>query len=129
MKNFQWLIAWGVVIVLLIGAILLGVRLPGVRGGAAFVIFFLWSRFLFEAARSRKGDLSAPGNAWRPPRRRDEGIWADPPVAELDKSTFGRLLANRLRRDPRLRVVAPRPEARPTPPASDQGLWDRELDG
>jgi hypothetical protein len=129
MKNLKWLVASGVVALLLIGAIRLGLRPPQLRGGAALAVFFLLSRILFEAARSRKGDIPSVRNAWQAPRRRDQGVWADPPVAELDKSTFGRLLADRLRRNPGLRVVVAPRQSPPLPPASTDGLWDRELDG
>jgi hypothetical protein len=61
-------------------------------------------------------------------RRRRQGVWADPPVAELDKSTVGLLLASRLRREPGLRVVAPG-QGRDWPAPPSDGLWDRELDG
>ena len=58
------------------------------------------------------------------PRQTDAGRWVEAPVAELDKSTFGKLLASRVKREPRLRVVPSNP-----PPASLDALYDAELDG
>jgi hypothetical protein len=115
-----------VVALLLVGVASLGLLRPG-RGAVLLVIvwFVVHDNFL----RNRERDAAGARNAWRTPRRRDQGVWADPPVAELDKSTLGLLLADRLRRDPALHVVVARPEATPTHPASNHELWDRELDG
>ncbi len=68
-------------------------------------------------------------------RRRPKagGNWLAAPVAEIDKSTTGQLLASRLRRDPNLNVEArsgTSPDADPRAgPLGRDGLWDRELDG
>ena len=59
------------------------------------------------------------------PRKTDAGKWVDAPIAELDKSTCGKLLASRMRREPGLHVVV-RPEA---PPPCTDALYDPELDG
>jgi hypothetical protein len=63
----------------------------------------------------------------RPYRPRDTGAgrWLEAPVAELDKSTVGKLLASRASRDPGLHVVVSRNE----PPVCSDALYDPELDG
>jgi hypothetical protein len=115
-----------VIALLLVGAATFGLLGPG-RGVVLSV--FVWFVVHANLLRNRGRDASGARNAWETPRRRDQGVWADPPVAELDKSTLGLLLADRLRRDPALHVVVARPEASPTPLASNHELWDRELDG
>jgi hypothetical protein len=58
-------------------------------------------------------------------RPSDAGNWLEAPVAELDKSTFGELLARRLRRQPELHVVV----RHETPKVCTDALYDPELDG
>ena len=66
-----------------------------------------------------------PRNTGYRPRDTGAGRWLDAPVAELDKSTVGKLLASRASRDPGLHVVV-----RSTPPpACSDALYDAELDG
>jgi hypothetical protein len=73
----------------------------------------------------KAGGWDAPSR-WRyQPRPTEAGHWLDAPVAELDKSTTGRLLASRLGRVPGLHV-----DTRPRPPRDDGNpLYDAELDG
>jgi len=59
------------------------------------------------------------------PRPTDAGQWLDAPIAEIDKSTCGKLLASRLRRQPGLHVVVHSPGPKPCTDA----LYDPELDG
>jgi hypothetical protein len=59
------------------------------------------------------------------PMRTNAGRWLEAPVAELDKSTIGKLLASRASRDPSLHVVV---RSTPAPICSD-ALYDAELDG
>jgi hypothetical protein len=59
------------------------------------------------------------------PRMTDAGKWVEAPVAELDKSTFGKLLASRLRREPGLDVV----KSTERPEVCSDALYDPELDG
>ncbi len=65
-------------------------------------------------------------------RRKEEGRWLGATKPEIDKSTTGRLLAGRIRRDPSLIdhvSLSPSPPGPdPAPPRHD-GLWDREIDG
>jgi len=58
-------------------------------------------------------------------RNRNAGRWLGAPVAELDKSTLGKLLTSRASRDPSRHVIVSRT---PTPVCSD-ALYDPELDG
>ena len=67
------------------------------------------------------------GRVYRP-RPTDAGRWVDAPIAEIDKSTVGKLLASRMRRDPGLQVVV-RGRTAESHPASSDGLYDPELDG
>ncbi len=66
--------------------------------------------------------------SWRRPYQfRDTGAgrWLEAPVAELDKSTVGKLLASRASRDPSLHVVV----SNTPPPVCSDALYDPELDG
>ena len=60
-------------------------------------------------------------------RSRDttSGRWLEAPVAELDKSTLGKLLTSRASRDPSLHVVVRSAH----PPVCTDALYDAELDG
>jgi hypothetical protein len=69
-------------------------------------------------------DVIASARRYRP-RDTDAGRWLEAPVAELDKSTIGKLLASRASRDPSLHVVV----RRTPPPVSSDALYDAELDG
>lgn len=84
---------------------------------------------LLVVCRSRKSEQPRPvatQPAWGyQPRPTDAGHWLDAPVAELDKSTIGKLLASRLRREPSLHVVI----GPATPKAITDPLYDPELDG
>jgi hypothetical protein len=115
-----------VVALLLVGDAKLGLLRP-IRASVLFIC--VWIVFRAYQLRNLERDAGGARKVWETRRRREQGVWADPPVAELDKSTLGLLLADRLRRDPALHVVVARREARPTPPASNHDLWDRELDG
>jgi hypothetical protein len=64
----------------------------------------------------------------RPRRESEEGIWLDAPIAEVDKSTIGKLLASRMSREPGLHVVVRGRDAAPEPFRLDT-LYDAELDG
>ncbi len=55
----------------------------------------------------------------------EAGRWLEAPVAELDKSTIGKLLASRASRDPGLHVIV---RSTPTPTCTD-ALYDPEIDG
>ncbi len=61
-------------------------------------------------------------------RRPDAGKWLEAPIAEVDKSTMGKLLASRMRREPGLHVVV-RGNAQPLEPIRQDSLYDAELDG
>jgi hypothetical protein len=61
-------------------------------------------------------------------RRPEAGTWLDAPIAEVDKSTMGKLLASRMRREPGLHVVVRGRDATSEPIRSD-ALYDAELDG
>jgi hypothetical protein len=63
------------------------------------------------------------------PRPTDAGQWVEAPIAEVDKSTFGKLLASRMQREPRLNVVVRGRDAGTPPVGSDSPLYDAELDG
>jgi hypothetical protein len=66
--------------------------------------------------------------SWRrpyQPRDTGAGRWLEAPVAELDKSTIGKLLASRASRDPSLHVVV----RNTPPPVCSDALYDAELDG
>jgi len=71
-------------------------------------------------------------NGSRPPqdpsKRSVQGRWLDAPIAEVDKSTCGLLLANRWQKDPKRRIIASREKSDPTPTPHGE-LWDRDLDG
>ena len=62
------------------------------------------------------------------PRPTDAGQWIDAPIAEIDKTTVGKLLASRMRRTPGLHVVV-RGDSAESHPASSDALYDPELDG
>jgi hypothetical protein len=64
----------------------------------------------------------------RPRRIAEEGNWLDAPIAEVDKSTIGKLLASRMRREPGLHVVVRGRDSSPEPFRQD-ALYDAELDG
>jgi hypothetical protein len=89
-------------------------------------IAILLTALVFQASiiRKFKSDLLIPRQPYQP-RPTDAGNWLEAPVAELDKSTCGKLLASRLRRQPGLHVVV-RPE---TPRNCTDALYDPELDG
>ncbi len=72
----------------------------------------------------REAHARSIGRRYRPTRT-DAGRWTAAPIAEIDKSTCGKLLAGRLRRNPGLKVVVGRG---PAGPPSDV-LYDPELDG
>jgi hypothetical protein len=75
-----------------------------------------------------RGSVS-PVHSWRPSYRRRQtnaGNWLSAPIAEVDKSTCGKLLASRMRREPGLRVVV---ASREPPPACSDAFYDPELDG
>jgi hypothetical protein len=80
-----------------------------------------------STSRTIADDPPRPRWGRRPyePMRSDAGRWVDAPVAELDKSTIGKLLASRASRDPGLHVVVPSNH----PPACTDALYDPELDG
>jgi hypothetical protein len=61
-------------------------------------------------------------------RRPEAGNWLEAPIAEIDKSTTGKLLANRMAREPGLHVVVRGRGSAPEPVRSD-ALYDEELDG
>lgn len=61
------------------------------------------------------------------PRATDAGRWVAAPIAEIDKSTVGKLLASRLQREPGLRAL--RYGTTEPNPASFDSLYDPELDG
>ena len=61
-------------------------------------------------------------------RNQSAGRWLHAPVAEVDKSTLGNLLANRMKRNPGLNVVV-RGASTPMNPAALDQLYDYELDG
>jgi len=109
----------------LVGASVYGVGAPRLGGVLLFSGVILILRLAADRAAGRPWVPAAP-RSYRP---RNQGVWEDPPVAELDKSTFGLLLASRLRRVPGLRVAEPRTVRNPAPPGSSDELWDRELDG
>jgi hypothetical protein len=69
--------------------------------------------------------FSIPSTRRYRPRNTGAGRWLEAPVAELDKSTIGKLLASRASRDPSLHVVV---RSTPDPVCSD-ALYDAELDG
>ena len=58
-------------------------------------------------------------------RNPDAGRWLEAPVAELDKSTVGKLLASRASRDPSVHAVV---GGSKSPDRSDT-LYDPEIDG
>jgi hypothetical protein len=62
------------------------------------------------------------------PRPTNAGHWVEAPIAEVDKSTMGQLLASRMRREPGLHVVVRSPSSAPEPIRLD-ALYDAELDG
>ncbi len=116
--------------------------------GLAFYLCVLGSVAMFNLAASRHRHVGLPlffgilhfglgytlarrGKRRQATARRkwsDQGRWLDAPIAEVDKSTCGLLLANRWRRDPSLRVIASQ-GGRDSTPGPHGGLWDRELDG
>ncbi len=74
--------------------------------------------------KERFVDLMTRSRRYRPrPTARGRWLWA--PVAELDKSTTGKLLAGRMRREPGLKVVI----RASRPPPSTDALYDAQLDG
>ncbi len=76
---------------------------------------------------ARRAPGESPRRCFRSYRLKptDAGRWVDAPVAELDKSTFGKLLASRAGRDPGLHVVV----RRSPPEVRSDSLYDDELDG
>jgi hypothetical protein len=99
---------------------------PGAPAGLIFseVLAFL----AFYVALEWLGSKSSPLPTHRPKKRRDEGIWQDAPIAVVDKSTIGKLLASRMRREPGLQVVVRGQDAAPEPFRLDE-LYDPEVDG
>ena len=87
----------------------------------AFVYFYIIG-LKFQGMRIGE---AAPFRRYYQPRPTDAGNWLEAPVAELDKSTCGKLLASRLRRQPSLHVVV----NHETPKVCTDALYDPELDG
>jgi len=104
-------------------------KLPGVLGAGASAGLVLYQ--VVRLARGLWGG-AADFSLARRPVLKPSGKWEGAPVAEIDKSTTGRLLAGRVRRDPSLlrnvSLTPSPPEPGSTPPRRD-GLWDRDLDG
>ncbi len=62
------------------------------------------------------------------PRPTDAGRWVNAPIAEVDKSTVGKLLASRMGREPGLHVVV-RGRTPDLDPLRADALYDPEIDG
>jgi hypothetical protein len=94
-----------------------------------FLIFLsiLFGAIVAECIRlgSKKAQSSVRTRERYRPRDTDAGRWLEAPVAELDKSTIGKLLASRASRDPSLHVVV----RNTPPPTCTDALYDPEIDG
>ena len=106
----------------------LGVALSMSRGFYLVSLPIVFTIVFWNGGKAMREGIWAIANL--PPRRyrpRDTGAgrWLEAPVAELDKSTVGKLLASRASRDPSLHVVV----SSHRPPASTDALYDPELDG
>jgi hypothetical protein len=90
-------------------------------------LVFLILRCITPEGMKREAHAWSIGRHYRP-RQTGAGRWLDAPIAEVDKSTVGKLLASRMRREPGLHVVVRGRTAEPHPASSDC-LYDPELDG
>jgi hypothetical protein len=88
-------------------------------------ILFFYLAMIGSNFQSMRNGEAAPLRRYYQPRPTDAGNWLGAPVAELDKSTCGKLLASRLRREPGLHVVI----RHETPRICTDALYDPELDG
>lgn len=102
--------------------------------GVMQIIGVALSAWIIMATSARSARQQPRGDEIPPRSRRHVlkpgGDWLGAPVAEIDKSTTGQLLAGRLRRNPEIQISHHPAPAEPVhqPPRRD-ALWDRELDG
>jgi hypothetical protein len=124
------LLCWGLLIYVVVCMPLTGVPAPILPRLILTFIALTWMIGI-ASTRSRPKDSPVEINNRQLRRRRprsEEGIWRDAPIAEVDKSTIGKLLASRMRREPGLHVVVRGPDSAPEPFRQD-ALYDAELDG
>jgi len=124
LKHYIPFFIWLISIPLMLAALTAGNRLVIVFGTILNVVAIVSNRWLGPI---QVRDEKVAPILTRRYRSRDttSGRWLEAPVAELDKSTLGKLLASRASRDPSLHVVV-----RSTPPpVCTDALYDPELDG